>query len=150
MKDKKQASELFNSIVDIVRSVRSNKKITLFRGGMEKLNLARITALYFLYDSPGMTMGELSKCAGVKMPTMTDTVSPLVGAGYAARKHNKKDRRKIIITLTEKGRELVDYNRKVGIDYIEKFLSRLGPVERGLAVTFVSRTHQILTKRFEK
>jgi DNA-binding MarR family transcriptional regulator len=151
LKDKKMgAPELFNHIVDIVRSVRSNKKIEIFRGGMEKLNFAQITALYFLYDSSGMTMGELSGLARVKMPTMTDTMAALVSAGYAGRKHSEKDRRQVIMTITEKGKKLVNYNRGIGIDYIEKFLKQLHPVERKIVNVFVARTKEILTKRFEK
>ncbi len=150
MDKKKEAEAIFNHIVDIVRAVRSNKKIEIFRGGMEKLTFAQIVALYFLYDSSGMTMGELSTCASVKMPTMTDIMSALVTDGYAARKHSEKDRRKVIMTLTEKGKKLVEYNRGIGIDYIEKFMSNLNHVERGIANVLVKRTKEILTKRFEK
>ena len=149
MAQNREAAELFSHIVDIVRAVRSNKKIEIFRGGMEKLNFAQITSLYFLYDSAGMTMGELSNSARVKMPTMTDTMSALVKAGYAARKHSKTDRRKVIMTITEKGKKLVDYNRGIGIDYIEKFLAKLNHVERKIVNVFVGRTKEILTKRFE-
>ena len=151
MKSKTQAAQIFSDIVDIVRAVRSNKKIELFRGGMEKLNVAQMASLYFLYDSKeGMTMGDLAKCAGVKMPTMTDTVSPLVKAGYAVRSHADNDRRKVIMTITEKGRKLVDFNRGIGIEYIEKYLSRLNHIEKNIAMMVVKRTKDILVKRFEK
>lgn len=151
MKDRNLAAQAFSDIVDIVRAVRSNKKIELFRGGMEKLNIAQMAALYFLYDSKdGITMGELAKCAGVKMPTMTDTISPIVKAGYAERKHPDSDRRQVIMTLTEKGRRLVDYNRSIGIDYIEKYLARLNNVEKRIAMIVVRRTKEILAGRFAK
>jgi MarR family transcriptional regulator, organic hydroperoxide resistance regulator len=151
MKNSSQAAAIFNDIVDIVRAVRSNKKIELFRGGMEKLNVAQMALLYFLYDSKaGMAMGELAKSAGVKMPTMTDIVSPLVKAGYAMRTHADNDRRKVIMTITEKGRRLVDYNRGIGIDYIEKYLSKLNHIEKNIAMMVVKRTKEVLTKRFEK
>jgi DNA-binding MarR family transcriptional regulator len=145
-----EAADIFNHIVDIVRAVRSNKRIEIFRGGMEKLTFAQIFALYFLYDSSGMTMGELSACARVKMPTMTDIMSALVSDGYAARKHSEKDRRKVIMTLTEKGKKLVEYNSGIGIDYIEKYMSKLNNVERGIVNLVVKRTKDILTGKFEK
>ncbi len=150
MKEKQDAAELFNHIVDIVRAVRSNKNIEIFQGGMEKLNFAQITALYFLYDSEGLTMGELAALARVQMPTMTDIMSKLVAMGYAARKHSDKDRRKVIMTITKKGKELVDFNRNIGIEYIDKYLSKLNHVERKIVNVFVKRTKEILTKRFEK
>jgi DNA-binding MarR family transcriptional regulator len=151
VKNKSQAAQIFSDIVDIVRAVRSNKKIELFRGGMEKFNLAQMASLYFLYDSEeGMTMGDLAKCAGVKMPTMTDTMSAIVRAGYAARKHSASDRRQVIMTLTEKGRKLVDFNRGIGIEYIEKYLSKLNHIEKNIAMMVVKKTKDILVKRFEK
>lgn len=150
MSTKKEAAEIFGNIVDIVRAVRSNKKIEIFRGGMEKLNFAQITALYFLYDSAGMTMGELATNARVQMPTMTDIMTKLVSSGYAARKQSAADRRKVIMTITDKGKKLVDYNRGIGIDYIEKYMSRLNHVEKKIVNVFVKRTKEILTQRFEK
>jgi DNA-binding MarR family transcriptional regulator len=109
-----------------------------------------MTALYFLYDSKGMTMGELSGCAGVKMPTMTDIMAKLASSGYAVREHSKTDRRNVVMTITQKGKKLVEYNRGIGVDYIEKYLSKLNIAEKKIAVLFVKRTKQILTKRFEK
>ena len=147
---KNDAAEIFSDIVDIVRAVRSNRSIEVFRYGMEKLNFAQIAALYTLYDSESMSMGGLSACAGVKMPTMTDTIAPLVEKGYAARKSEKNDRRKVIMSITEKGKKLVCDNRKVGIDYIDKYLSNLGLVEKKLAATVVKKTKEILTKRLLK
>ena len=145
---KNDASEIFTDIVEIVRAVRSNKKIEIFQGGMEKLNFAQITALYFLYDADGLTMGRLAELAGVKMPTMTDTITALVSMGYAARKSEKNDRRKVIMHITDKGKKLVDYNRAIGIEYINKYLSKLGLVEKKLAMTIVKRTKGIITQRF--
>jgi DNA-binding MarR family transcriptional regulator len=143
------ASEIFADIVDVVRAVRSNRKIEVFRGGMKNLNFAQITALYFLYDSEGMAMGSLAGLAGVKMPTMTDTIAVLVTKGFAERKSSKNDRRKVIMTITNKGKKLVEENRTVGIEYINKYLSKLGPVERKFATTIVKRTKEIIIKNFE-
>ena len=148
MPEKKEAEKIFNHIVDIVRAVRSNRKIELFRGGMEKLNFAQIASLYSLYDSrEGMTMGGLAGLSGVKMPTMTETMTVLVKAGYSARKHSDKDRRKVIMTITEKGRKLVDLNRAVGIGYIEKFLSNMNHIEKNIAMMVVEKTREILIKK---
>jgi DNA-binding MarR family transcriptional regulator len=146
-----QADGILSDIVDIVRAVRSNKKIEIFRGGMGKLNLAQTTSLYYLYESAaGMTMGGLARAAGVKMPTMTDTVNPLVRMGYAARAHTEQDRRKVIMTITKKGRELIDYNKGIWLGYIEKYLSKLNHMEKHIAMLVVKRTKDILTKRFEE
>jgi DNA-binding MarR family transcriptional regulator len=145
-----RAGAILTDIVEIVRAVRSNRKIEIFRGGMGKLNLGQTTSLYYLYENPsGMTMGELAKAASVKMPTMTDLINPLVKAGYAAREHAELDRRKVIMTITKKGKKLIDYNKEIWIGYIEKYLSKLNHMEKHIAMLVVKRTKDILTKRFE-
>ena len=150
MGKKDVAEGIFNDIVDIVRAVRSNRKIEIFRGGMEKMNLPQMTAMYFLYEAKdGMTMGELSKAAVVKMPTMTDIMTPLVAAGYAMREHDDRDIRIVKVKLTPTGRKLVEYNRSVGIEYIEKYLSKLNHVERKIAGIVVKRTKDVLLKSFD-
>jgi DNA-binding MarR family transcriptional regulator len=84
------------------------------------------------------------------MPTMTDIMAKLASSGYAVREHSKTDRRNVVMTITQKGKKLVEYNRGIGVDYIEKYLSKLNIAEKKIAVLFVKRTKQILTKRFEK
>ena len=143
---KNDALRIYSDIVDIVHAVRSNRKIEIFRGGMEKLNFGQIAALYVLYDGEGVTMGRLAELARVKMPTMTDIIAALVTKGYAERKSSKTDRRKVIMSITEKGKKLVDYNRAIGIEYLNKYLSKLGPIERKLAGTIVKRTKEVITK----
>lgn len=150
MKEKKEAAEIFGHIVDIVRAVRSNRKIELFSGGMEKLNFAQITALFFLYESKGMTMSELAAIARVQLPTMTDIMSKLVSSGYAERKHSAKDRRQVIMSITEKGRKLVDINRGINIENIEKYMSKLNHVEKKIALVFVRKAKDIIINRFEQ
>ncbi len=150
MTKKTVPEEIFNDIVEIVRAVRSNRKIEIFRGGMAKMNLAQMTAMYFLYEAKdGMTMGELSKAAAVKMPTMTDIMIPLVAAGYVKRQHDDSDRRIVKVKLTSIGGKLVEYNKRVGIEYIEKYLSKLNRVERKITAIVVKKTKDVLLKRFD-
>lgn len=151
MPGKKEATELFNYVVDIVRAIRTNRKIEVFRGGMEKMGIPQISVLYQLYDKKtGASMGELAKTDNVKMPTMTDIVAALVKDKYAARLTAAGDRRKVIAVITEKGRKLVEYNRNASIDYIEKYMSELNHLERKVAMLVVRRTKDIFVKRFEK
>lgn len=145
---KPDAQEIFFDIVEMVRAVRSNKHVEVFRGGMEKLNFAQIQVVHLLFDKGGASMGELAASAKVKMPTMTDTVAKLESAGYAKRVHSSGDRRKVIVGLTSRGKKLVEYNRKVAVDYIEKFLSKFSMVEKQIFIALIKRGKKILDERF--
>ena len=147
---KPDSHEIFADIVDMVRAVRSNRHVEVFQGGMEKLNFAQIQVMHLLYDKNEAAMGELASSAKVKMPTMTDTVNKLVSLGYVKRDRPGSDRRMVIVKLTPKGKKLVDFNRKVAVDYIEKFLSKLSMVEKQFFIAILKRGKKILDERFGK
>lgn len=144
------SQEIFSDIVEMVRAVRSNKHVEVFQGGMEKLNFAQIQVMHLVYDKQEAAMGELASSAKVKMPTMTDTVDRLVSLGYVKRERPGSDRRIVIVKLTPKGKKLVEFNRKVAIEYIEQFLSKLSLVEKQLFIAILKRGKKILDERFGK
>lgn len=148
MYKKPDSQEIFSDIVEMVRAVRSNKHVEVFQGGMEKLNFAQIQVMHLVYDKQESAMGELASSAKVKMPTMTDTVNRLVSLGYVKRDRPGSDRRMVIVKLTPKGRKLVEFNRKVAIEYIEQFLSKLSLVEKQFFIAILKRGKKILDERF--
>jgi DNA-binding MarR family transcriptional regulator len=70
------------------------------------LNLSRHRALSVIASLEPCTMTELSEFSAVDRTTLTRTVDPLVRGGYVVRTTPPKDRRQVVLTLTEAGREL--------------------------------------------
>lgn len=64
--------------------------------------------LFSLAESDGITQYEISKRVGIKPPTTSVALGKMESEGYVERQTSKDDLRKTIVTLTPKGREVVD------------------------------------------
>ncbi len=64
--------------------------------------------LFSLAESDGITQYEISKRVGIKPPTTSVALGKMESEGYVERVTSKDDLRKTIVTLTPKGREVVD------------------------------------------
>jgi DNA-binding MarR family transcriptional regulator len=71
-----------------------------------------------------MTPTEISHLHCISKPNVTTLINGLIEAGFAVRNHDEKDRRVIYITITEKGKKLVQRKRKVVKDYMMKAFER--------------------------
>jgi DNA-binding MarR family transcriptional regulator len=70
------------------------------------LNLSRHRALSVIASLEPCTMTELAEFSAVDRTTLTRTVDPLVRAGCVIRTTPPQDRRQVVLTLTDAGREL--------------------------------------------
>jgi DNA-binding MarR family transcriptional regulator len=70
-----------------------------------------IRALFLLAKEPETTAGYLAKHADVSPATMTAMLDHLEKDGMVARRRSETDRRQVIVSLTESGRELLAAKR---------------------------------------
>ncbi len=64
--------------------------------------------LVMLWHEDGQPQRELSRHIGVEAPTLTRTIDRMVRDGHVRRQRNPRDRREVLIFLTEQGRRLKD------------------------------------------
>ena len=62
--------------------------------------------LMALWETDGLTPGEVAKRLGIATPTVTRTTARMAAAGLLRREPHPSDRRLVRLTLTEKGRAL--------------------------------------------
>lgn len=77
-----------------------------------------------------LTMNELSSELGTAISTVTRVVDLLVRDGIVGRSENPKDRRKVCIELTEKGRELEQKLKKCSEDNAREILNAIPKEKR--------------------
>lgn len=75
---------------------------------------SHMRVLFLLKRYKEKTMSDMAKAMGISKPNLTPIIDRLIEDGYVERKEGHKDRRKLLIYLTEKGqRYLVELEDKV-------------------------------------
>ena len=83
---------------------------TILKKNIEIINGAQGRILYVLWKRDGIPIKELSKQTGLAMSSLTTMLNRMETAGLIYRQHGGKDRRKVLIFLTETSRALeLDY-----------------------------------------
>ncbi len=77
----------------------------------------------------GSRMSELAEAAQLTKQTLTSIVDRLERAGYVARRPDPADGRARLVTITDKGRELVDLSIPVVAEVEAAWQRHLGPDE---------------------
>lgn len=78
------------------------------------------------------TLGELAARERVTAPSMNRTVNCLEESGYVARTPDADDRRKVNISLTDAGRDVVEETLRRRNAWLEDALADLTPAQRSL------------------
>ena len=83
---------------------------TILKKNIEIINGAQGRILYILWKRDGIPIKELSKQTGLAMSSLTTMLNRMETAGLIYRQHGGKDRREVLIFLTETSRALeLDY-----------------------------------------
>ncbi len=112
------------------------------------LKLSQLRALYAFRDSDRLSMKELARNIGVKLPSMTMMIDSLERDGFVQRMHDEHDRRKVIVRLTGKGkklrREFLTKRRKIARDLFDRLSER----DRRRLLASLGTVCQVLEKAF--
>jgi MarR family transcriptional regulator, organic hydroperoxide resistance regulator len=92
------------------------------RAGGE-LSHHQIRALFHLAKEPEVTAGCLARNAELSPASMTAMLDQLEEWGFVSRRRSAEDRRQVLVSLTEEGREKLERKRA---SWNETFLAALG------------------------
>jgi DNA-binding MarR family transcriptional regulator len=98
--------------------------------GEPDLSETQLAALATLERHGAMTPGELAAHEKVQPPSMTRVISVLVESQLVRREPHSSDRRQVMLTATEAGRDLVLKARQRREAWLAQRLNELSPAER--------------------
>ncbi len=111
-----------------------------------ELKLSQMKALSSFKGDQPFQMKELAQTCGVKLSNMTIMVDDLISEGFAERKRDEADRRKVLVNLTPKGKKLrakfLESRRKTATS----IFSRLSEKDKGDLMSSLDRVCKILEK----
>jgi len=116
--------------ISISRLARRLRVERLGLGGTETvLSDIQLAALAALERHESMTPGELADHEKVQPPSMTRVIAVLEERGLVRREPHATDRRQVILTVTDEGRDLVQRVRRRREAWLAQRLQELTPNE---------------------
>src|SRR5215510_13837032 len=122
------ATALRISVSRLARRLRVERTVPGL--GEPALSDTQLAALAALDRHGAMSPGELSEHEKVQPPSMTRVIATLVELGLVTRAAHPTDRRQVVLTATESGRDLVNKARRRRDVWLAKRLAELSPEER--------------------
>ncbi|WP_227496965.1 MarR family winged helix-turn-helix transcriptional regulator [Planctomonas psychrotolerans] len=98
----------------------------------DEVSDAQFAVLGFLFRDGPLTPGALSELERVSPPSMNRTVNCLADAGLVTREAAPSDGRKVLVTLTEAGRNTVLETRRRRSAWLYARLAELSPADRSV------------------
>jgi len=123
------ASALRISVSRLARRLRAERTV---RGlpELSELSDTQIGALATLEHHGAMTPGELADHEKVQPPSMTRVIAVLEQRNLVTRSAHATDKRQVMLSVTDAGRDLVYQSRRLRDAWLAKRLRELTPQER--------------------
>ena len=93
------------------------------------LTMQQLRALYFLRDEEEASVGRLAELFAFGLPAASVLADRLVRAGYAERREDPADRRRVLLSLSRNGNRLVSELREGSHTLLRRWMSALSPAE---------------------
>ncbi len=137
------ADDVSRMLSDVMRKFLKRQTKEVVQGN---ISLPQVFILDALKDKPSMRMGELAKHLSVSMAASTGIVDRLVRNGFAARGSLPGDRRVVNISITAKGRKVIERHNRARHKAIMDMFGHLSPQDREKYLEILTKIHQHLEK----
>lgn len=95
----------------------------------------------------GIRISDISKALNVAPPTVTQKIRSLEKKGMVRRVHSEKDRRTVLITLSNKAKEHLDHVHDEWLDRCIELVEYLGEKESRQFLSTLSRSFEYFQNR---
>ena len=94
------------------------------------LSGAQLFVLHELAKTPALSLSELAERTRTDQSSVSVVVSRLVENGYITRERDRRDARRLVLTLTKSGRAVAEKSKPVAQEKIIEVLERMAPADR--------------------
>lgn len=94
------------------------------------LSVPQFRALGFVHRHPGASLSDLAEHIGLTLPATSRMVDGLVARQYVLRQLSSADRRSVALTLSAKGKTMLDTTRQGTLSHLTELVAGLTPEER--------------------
>ncbi len=119
------------AVIEVWRSLRSvAEPLRLEVLAERELTVSQVRLLYSVRARGTSRIGEIATTLGLSAPSATSLVDRLVRRGLLARQDDLNDRRWVLVSLTQRGLDVLSELGRPSERYLSLVLSRMRPGER--------------------
>ncbi len=133
--------ELFNDILKIEEKSIKSKNIN-------DLTMNEIHTIEAIGIKKPKAMGEVANELKISLGTLTTSVNRLIQKGYVVRMKDKNDKRVVLISLTDKGREIYEIHRVFHQEMIKYVINECNDDEQKLLTDLLRRIVIFFEKKY--
>lgn len=130
------SQRILDSIRRLVRLLRLTDRASQTELG---LSGAQLFVLHELAKTPAMSLSELAEKTRTDQSSVSVVVSRLVEGGYVMRDRDRRDARRLVLTLTKTGRAVAEESPPAASEKIIEILERMQPPDRRRFADIFSR-----------
>jgi len=119
------ASLVIETVPRVARCIRAEMR----RQGAPGLSMPQFRALGFLNREPGASLSAVAEHLGVTLSTASAIADRLVRAGFVDRAPDPAERRRVALTLTPAGADLLGRARAAARAHVADRLAHLSPAQ---------------------
>ena len=112
------------------------------------LPLNQFGVLCALMDTQGLAIIDLSRQLNISKQQMTNVIEKLLTAGYVSKNPDPKDRRRFVVTISDKGEKLLAEHMEQFRQRFEIHARNLNTDERQELASILRRYYELINKMF--
>lgn len=117
-------------ILEVIPRLMCRIRVSMREAAGRDLTVPQFRILAFLAGNPQATASEMAQHQGVSLPAMSKAVDHLVKGGLLERLGQGRDRRKMSLGLTTRGRRRFHQARAVVEEKFSRRMAQMGPSGR--------------------
>lgn len=86
--------------------------------------------LLWVLEHSACTLSELAEKRSVSLPTISNSITTLEERGWVQRTRSTADRRKVVIEITDAGRDILNHVRHHTVKRVEEVIAEISPAEQ--------------------
>ena len=137
---KRCASRLLSLAPQLMQTLR----VEMRAGRPTDLTVPQFRALVFFRMHPGDTLSHAAEHLGLGLPSASKVVECLVVRGLLARETSQEDRRRVVISLTDAGAQILDTAREAAMAVFSRRLAGLSEVELDVLFSVLGMLQRVI------
>lgn len=134
--------QLFYDILHIEEKAMKNTEFA-------NLSITEIHTIEAIGTEGNRTMGEIAHDLRITVGTLTTAINRLIKKGYAERKRIEEDRRVVLVSLTEKGKDVFDEHSVFHKEMIEAILENFEDGDLEVLTKALGKATRFFEKKYE-